>query len=613
MDDTTDALGGEPADAVGGGPVAEPGGELVQWRRLSRRMLVIHPFQEVVRSAPALIGLLFAGSTQGGHGHLWSLAGLGIMLLIGTLRWFTTTYRVTPQYVQVRKGLLRRQVLTVPRDRIRTVDVTSHVLHRLLGLSRVEVGTGRSDRKDGGTLKLDALHTHEVDRLRDELLHRRPAPASAAAASVAPGPVALDSVAPGSAALGTVAPGSVVPGSVASGPVAPGSVAGSPHAGATATSEMDVHPGTAGPMTEVELTALRPAWIRFGPFTLSGVVTVGVLAGFISRIVSEGNVDLLSIGPVRQVVDSFNQGALWLRITGSVATLVIFVAIASTLGYVLAFWRFRLTRTTGGTLHVTRGLITTRATTLEERRLRGIEVSEPLLLRAVGGARLIAVATGLRVGLGAQRGGSMLLPPAPLAEAQNVAARVIGVSEPLTADLLPHGPAALRRRFTRALAVWGTLTAALLALSYWAGFPAWTWQTALVLTVPAMPLAADRYRSLGHTISGGHLVTRWGSVVRRRVALDRDGIIGWNLRRSFFQRRAGLATLTATTAAGRQGYSVWDVDLAEALRTADQGIPGLLTPFLVSAGQPSEAAGGPAPASLPMPAQVEGPLAHRDA
>ena len=90
--------------------------------------------------------------------------------------------------------------------------------------------------------------------------------------------------------------------------------------------------------------------------------------------------------------------------------MLVAVVVASTVGYALAFWDFRLTRHPGGTLHVTRGLITTRATTIEERRLHGVEISEPLLLRMVAGARLIAIATGLRVGRGAERGGSLLAP-----------------------------------------------------------------------------------------------------------------------------------------------------------------------------------------------------------
>ncbi|MEV1204893.1 PH domain-containing protein, partial [Microbispora rosea] len=123
--------------------------------------------------------------------------------------------------------------------------------------------------------------------------------------------------------------------------------------------------------------------------------------------------------------------------------------------------------------------------------------------------------------------------------------------------------------------------ATLLALWWWAGLPSWTWLTAAALLPLTALLAADRYRSLGHALTSGYLVTRWGSFSRRRVALECDGVIGWNVERSFFQRRAGLVTLTATTAAGKQGYQVRDVDLAEALRLAAAGTQGLLDPFLV--------------------------------
>ena len=51
--------------------------------------------------------------------------------------------------------------------------------------------------------------------------------------------------------------------------------------------------------------------------------------------------------------------------------------------------------------------------------------------------------------------------------------------------------------------------------------------------------AIDRYRNLGHALVGGYLVARQGSAIRRRYMLELDGIIGWNERQSFFQRRAG--------------------------------------------------------------------------
>ncbi|MFB9836969.1 PH domain-containing protein [Actinoallomurus acaciae] len=103
------------------------------------------------------------------------------------------------------------------------------------------------------------------------------------------------------------------------------------------------------------------------------------------------------------------------------------------------------------------------------------------------------------------------------------------------------------------------------------------WRLSLVLLPIAAFLAWDRARSLGHALIEASLVSRRGSLVRRRSALACEGVIGWNLRRSFFQRRAGLATLVATTAAGRQRIDVQDVPLGEALRLADEALPGLLT------------------------------------
>ena len=481
------------------------------WRRLSTRMLVIHPIQELLRAWPALIGLIVAG-TAGGHGSWWSLAGAVAVVVAGMLRWFTTTYRISAEQVQVRKGLFRRQLLTVPRDRIRTVDVTANALHRSLGLAKVEVGTGRTDRKDDA-VKLDALHADEATRLRDELLNRSPARASE------PGP------------------------------------------------------------RETLIVRVPPEWVRYGPFTLTGLVTVGVIAGVAGRAASEAHLDPGRLGPVSTLLDRWEHAPVPVEIAAFAVALMVAVAIASTLGYVLAFYGFRLTRNSAGTLHVRRGLITTRSITIEERRLRGVEISEPLLLRAVRGARCLAITTGLRVGRGAERGGSLLLPPAPRAEARRVAAQVLGRETPLTCPLTPHGPSATRRRYTRAVGLAAFIAVALFALSRLGWLPAWTWQIAPALLVVAALLAYDRTRSLGHALVERTLVSRRGSLVRRRSALSCDGIIGWNLQRSFFQRRAGLATLVATTAAGRQRIDVQDVPLDEALRVADAALPGLLTPF----------------------------------
>ncbi|MFF1479867.1 PH domain-containing protein, partial [Streptomyces sp. NPDC058301] len=97
----------------------------------------------------------------------------------------------------------------------------------------------------------------------------------------------------------------------------------------------------------------------------------------------------------------------------------------------------------------------------------------------------------------------------------------------------------------------------------------------------AVALALDAYRNLGHAVDGAYLVARSGTVRRATVALQRGGVIGWTVKQSVFQRRAGLLTLTATTAAGAGAYSVYDAAEAEGLAFAAEAVPGLLEPFLI--------------------------------
>jgi putative membrane protein len=498
------------------------------WRRLDRRMLLIHPIQEIPRALPALLAAFVAGNGSG-SGLIWIAVALVITLGFAFSRWFTTRYRVTEDRVEVSSGLVRRRVRAVSRDRIRTVDVTARAMHRLLGLARVEVGTGRSDRDEGGGVRLDGLTAAEAAALRAELLHRPPQAPTADAVPGAPAPAAAQE-------------------------------------------------------PEIELARLDSSWVRYAPFTLSGVVSVGVVLGFLLNVANEAHFDPQNWGPARHLADSLGHAPVVLAALALLVLALAAVVVASTVGYALAFWDFRLTRHPGGTLHVTRGLITTRATTIEERRLHGAEVSEPLLLRMVGGARLIAIATGLRVGRGAERGGSLLVPPAPRAEVQRVAVDVIGAQEPVTCALAAHGPRARARRYTRALAGWALLVAALAAVHWVISGPWWLPVAALALLPIAAALAADRYRNLGHAVAGPRLVAGRGSLVRRRSAVAVEGIIGWNVERSFFQRRAGLATLTATTAAGEQHYDVQDVEIGEALRVAEALLPGLADPFLERTG-----------------------------
>jgi putative membrane protein len=181
---------------------------------------------------------------------------------------------------------------------------------------------------------------------------------------------------------------------------------------------------------------------------------------------------------------------------------------------------------------------------------------------------------------------STLLPAAPRAVADRVAAAVLRepVSPAEAVHLSPHPLAARGRRLRRALAtvLAGELPLLVLGLLLTDVLLHIAWITAVVAVPVAVALALDAYRSLGHGSVGAYLVARSGSVRRSTVALQRRGIIGWTVRQSVFQRRAGLATVLATTAAGSGAYAIRDVDTGTGLDAADAAVPGILGPFLES-------------------------------
>jgi putative membrane protein len=550
--------------AAGAGPEAGAGAE-PGWQWLSPRSLIVRPVTDLIRLLPVVIGVFFFGSARGSY---WSLGFAGLAIGTSVVRFCTTRYRITGERVYLRHGLLSQKVLSVPRDRIRSVDLSAHVVYRFLGLRKVHLGTGRNDRRDGGSLHLDALTRTDAEALRAALL------ASPPSARLAAGGVADDG--------GRDA-----------------AVAAEP--------------------AERELARLAPGWVRYAPLTLTGLVIVGVVVGSAFQVIDATHVDITAIGPVHRLTVTLSHLTVLQRALEVALAVLAALVLLSVAGYVALFWNFRLVSQGTGTLRVSRGLLSTRTTTIDTRRLRGAELSEPLLLRGAGGARCLAITTGLRIGHGAERGGSLLLPPAPRGVAAAVASAVLETAvlksagagaagagaagaepagpeavapaapgggwaaELLTGDLVRHGPAARRRRYVRAVGGAGVLAAA--GVAAWAAgpVPAWAGLGSLTLLPLGVVLAADRYASLGHRLAGGWLVTRTGSLIRRRSVLSTEGIIGWRIHQSWFQRRQGLASLAATTAAGRQHYTAHDVPVAAALDLATSATPDLISPFRTTA------------------------------
>ncbi|WP_098899377.1 PH domain-containing protein [Streptomyces sp. st77] len=332
---------------------------------------------------------------------------------------------------------------------------------------------------------------------------------------------------------------------------------------------------------EGELAVLDPRWIRYAPVSFVAPMLGGAAAGAVMQVSdwvgAQGQV-------IEWVGDRFRETPLlWTIIVLVLAALV--AGVVGALGlWIEMWWNYRLEREAGGTLRVRRGLFTSRSISVEEARLRGVDLVEPLGVRLLGAARLDAITTGLAKDHEARNADhNTLLPAAPRTRADAVAADVLREPDtPTGAALTPHPRAARGRRLRWSLAA---VLAPVLILTLLGALltPVLLWIAlgCAVVAVPvAVALARDAYRALGHALSGRYLVTRSGTVRRSTAALERAGVIGWTVKQSVFQRRAGLLSITATTAAGGGAYTAYDTDASEGLTFAADAVPGLLEPFL---------------------------------
>lgn len=488
------------------------------WQRLDRRTIFVAPLMPLL-SVVGVVTLivLVRGWDRVGFWEPAITGGIAVALFVGNAwHWKTTRYRITDTHVELHSGMVVRKRRSLAKDRVRAVDMSADVFHRLFGLSVVTIGTGRHVAESDDELKLESVSAREAERLRTLLLRKAP------------------------------------------------------------VEHKVVRDGT--------LSTFDKRWLRYAPLTFFGFLAVVVLGGGLFQLSRIVDIRLWETGPAQALFHWYERTPILLSIAVTGVAVLVLTTLLSVLVYAVFYWGFELTRH-DGTFRVQYGLITKRSVSIEEKRLRGVRLDEPLLLRATGGARVKAVATGL----GKKKSdddkweldADLLLPQAPQAEATKVVAEVLRTATPPTSAPLRKHPGAAASRLIGWHAIGAAVPAVTLGiLSALDLTPSWIWQLLLVLIPIGALLGLGEYRGLGHGLADDFLIVRWGVVPRSTVAVQRTGVIGWNIKQTIFQRRARLVTVTATIAAGSGAYTIRYADQTDGLRVADAAVPGLLTPFL---------------------------------
>src|SRR5699024_5563392 len=151
-----------------------------------------------------------------------------------------------------------------------------------------------------------------------------------------------------------------------------------------------------------------PRWIRYAPLTSSGLVIGAAVLGASTQFIEP---------LARRLVGDSHLGAaaastpLWVLIIAAIVVFGVVISVLAVAGYVLANWGVALSENRAGRqFHVARGLLTSRETSIDTDRVRGVEFHQPLGLRLAGAARLGIIVTGMSQ---REAGVATVVPPAP--------------------------------------------------------------------------------------------------------------------------------------------------------------------------------------------------------
>lgn len=253
--------------------------------------------------------------------------------------------------------------------------------------------------------------------------------------------------------------------------------------------------------------------------------------------------------------------------------------IASIATTTARFFEFKL-ELIGDEIRRSHGLFSRFQATSPLRRIQAVRVESPWLRRILGFSSVVAETAGSPGG--AAGGSGVLTPISRHNEALELTSRLIGPERQSIDELGSVSRLTIRRGFLRSVILGSPpvlVTVWLLARSH----PI-VWLIALALiAVASWTYARARFAALGYRVTSDHIVTRDGVFTRTWWTVPLGKVQTVAIRRSPFQRRLGLASVSIDTAGGRTKIRVIDVPQEVAVQISQSLVARSTTDFNLDA------------------------------
>lgn len=480
---------------------------------------------------------------------------IGVLVVIGlvvrVLAWQRFRFSFDGEVLRVDEGVLSRNHRALDVARIQQVEVDRSLLARALGLASLRVETAGGSGEPEVALRVipeadaDALRT--AVRVSKAAALRGESPAAARASGHGAGSVTGTGAAPG--ADGDGGPDGGTDGASGAGAGATGNPTGAYGDG----DGHDAFDPFADPedrlVTEVGLGRVLLASVTGSRLLVLPAVLAASLQ-FVGDATELGGGTLDPEALARQVIA--------LGVVAIVALLIPASLVVASVAGVLRDYGWTMRRS-GDDLHVTRGLLSTRQSVIPLARVQLVEVQRNWIRRALGFTVIRVHSAG-----GSGTDSRVVIPLLRDHEVDELVGELLpgvdGVPE------LTRHPANARRR-----AVFRWVRAAVVPTVALLAFPGLVGELRVlgaVLPVVAAVLGLVEYGQLAHGRTDRVLASRSGALSVTTGLAPLVKVQGVTRRASWFQRRLGLATLTAHVAGPGGDLQVLDLgaDRGEALR-----------------------------------------------
>ena len=142
-------------------------------KRLHPAAMIFHIIQTLKQSILGFLPIAIALISNGAVFYLMIAIPIVVVLIIlfSFLSWLRFTYQLEEDQLRIERGIFIRKKRTISKHRIQSIDLSQNIIHRIFGLTRLEIETAGNDSStDAG---LSAVTMADGQMLHNKLKYKK--------------------------------------------------------------------------------------------------------------------------------------------------------------------------------------------------------------------------------------------------------------------------------------------------------------------------------------------------------------------------------------------------------------------------------------------------------